>query len=650
MKDSNARPRLLRFSVFEVDLRTGELHKQGLKVKLHGQPFQVLAMLLECPGELVTREEIREKLWPGETFIDFEHSVNSSIKRLREALGDDPAAPRFIETLSRHGYRFIAPVEPRTPGPSTLGRRWSAGPGEGAFGGGAIHESPLRRHWVVAAAGGLVVAVVAVLLSLNVAGLREPLLTSVGVRRAVPFPKIESIAVLPLENLSRDPEQDYFTDGMTEALIAELGQIGSLRVISRTSVMRFKGARPQGGLQEIARQLKVDALIEGSVLRSGERVRVTAELIDAKTDRQLWARNYERDLRDVLALQGDVARAIAGEIKIKLSPQEETHLASARPVNPEAYELYLKGRYEWNKRTEEGLDKGLEYFQQAIRADPNYALPYCGMADTYAALGLNTILPGEEVYPKANAAALKALELDDSLAEAHASLAMALVDYDRDWSTAEREFQRAIELNPSYATAHHWYALTLAWIGRSDEAIAEIEEARTLDPLSVRISGNVGVVLYLARQYDRAIPEGLRALELEPGDPNAHWILGQTYLQKRMNREALAELQKEVSLEHTYPGGLTFLAHAYAATGHREEASKILGDLRELSKRRYVSPYGIATIYVGLGDRDEAFAWLQKGLDVHDGWMGFLKVDPKLDPLRSDPRFQDLLRRMNFPP
>jgi len=332
MKDSNARPRHLRFSVFEVDLRTEELRKQGLKVKLHGQPFQVLAMLLERPGELVTREEIREKLWPGNTFIDFEHSVNNSIKRLREALGDDPAAPRFIETLPRHGYRFIAPVEggaiQELPLPTTGPR--------------AVRESPLGRHWDIAVASGLVAGLVAVLFAFNVAGLRDRVVTSVGARRAVPLPKIESIAVLPLENLSGDPSQEYFADGMTDELITELGKVSALRVISRNSVMLYKGKRKP--TPEIARELNVDAVVEGAVMRSGERVRITAQLIQARTDRHLWAESYERDLRDILALQSEVARAIAEEIRIKSTPQERARMASRGSVDPEAYDACMKGQ------------------------------------------------------------------------------------------------------------------------------------------------------------------------------------------------------------------------------------------------------------------------------------------------------------------
>ena len=421
MKDSNARPRHLRFSVFEVDLRTEELRKQGLKVKLHGQPFQVLAMLLERPGELVTREEIREKLWPGNTFIDFEHSVNNSIRRLREALGDDPAAPRFIETLPRHGYRFIAPVEggaiQELPLPTTGPR--------------AVRESPLGRHWDIAVASGLVAGLVAVLFAFNVAGLRDRVVTSVGARRAVPLPKIESIAVLPLENLSGDPSQEYFADGMTDELITELGKVSALRVISRNSVMLYKGKRKP--TPEIARELNVDAVVEGAVMRSGERVRITAQLIQARTDRHLWAESYERDLRDILALQSEVARAIAEEIRIKSTPQERARMASRGSVDPEAYDACMKGQRAMDPRT---YDIAIKYFQQAIEKEPNFAMAYAGLAGAYSELGNDELISPQESYPKAKAAAMKALEIDDTLVAPHLTLGWAKLRFDWDWTGA----------------------------------------------------------------------------------------------------------------------------------------------------------------------------------------------------------------------
>ena len=509
----------------------------------------------------------------------------------------------------------------------------------------AMRTSPRKR---LAVASLALVTLLAVLVALNVGGLRDRISTAVGPGRAAPTPKIESLAVLPLENLSRDPEQEYFADGMTDALIAELGQIGSLRVISRTSTMRYK--KTDKPLPQIARELNVDALVEGSVLRSGDKVRITAQLIGAVPERHLWARSYERDLRDVLALQGDVAQAIAREVQVKLTPREQTRLARARPVNPEAHEFYLKGRYEWNKRTEQGLKKGLQYFEDAIAKDPNYAAAYAGLADSYHLLADHGFLPARDVDPKAKAAALKALEIDGDLADAHASLAIVLADYDRDWTSAEREYRRAIELNPGYATAHHFYALFLSSLAKHGEAIREIEEARKLDPLSVRINANVGLVLYFARRYDAAIEQLRKALELEPNDEASHEYLGWAYLQKGMHQEAVAEFRKAADQRTGALTPLAGLAQAYAIAGKRDEAHRVLNQLKALSEQKYVVPYLTACIYAGLGEREEAFAWLERAFEAHDPTLSVLNVDPSLDPLRSDPRFQDLLRRMNFPP
>jgi TolB-like protein/tRNA A-37 threonylcarbamoyl transferase component Bud32 len=489
------------------------------------------------------------------------------------------------------------------------------------------------RRWLLALGVFAVVAFLAVLIGLNVGGLRDRLLGRAAAHR------IESIAVLPLENLTGDPSQEYFVDGMTEELIADLGQIEALRVISRTSVMRYK--KTDKPLPQIAKELNVDAVIEGSVMRAENRVRVTAQLIQASTDRHLWARSYERELRDVLALQSEVAQAIASEIKIKVTPQEQVRLASARPLNVGAYELYLKGRYEWNKRSKEGLERGLEYFQQAIKLDSSYALAYSGVADSYSALGNNSLIAGIEVYPKAKAAALKALELDPTSAEAHTSLAQVLFDYDRDLEASLKEFQAAIKLSPNYANAHHWYAFRLAEMGRSEEAVREIEQARRLDPLSVRINANVALILYEGREYNRAVTEAHRALELEPNDAATHDRLGDIYLQKGMPKEALAEFREEL-----YPGRI----HAFVAVGNRREALRIVGELKQQSRRGYVSPWALARACTALGQTEEALVWLQTGFATYAGGMDRLKVDPEFDPLRSDPHFQDILRRMNFPP
>jgi tetratricopeptide (TPR) repeat protein len=433
---------------------------------------------------------------------------------------------------------------------------------------------------------------------------------------------------------------------MTEELITDLGKISALRVISRQSIMRYKGSKKP--LPDIARELNVDAIVEGTVRRSGDRVRITANLLHAPTDRHLWAQAYERDLGDVLVLESEVARAIAREVQAKLTRREQTRLARARPVNPEAFELYLKGRYAWSKWKEGDLERALEYFERAIRVDPNYALAYSGVADAYSVQARYGLRPGTETYPKARAAALRAVQLDEGLAEAHTSLAQVLFDYDRDHEGALKEYERSIELNPNYAYAHHWYAINLVWMGRSEEAIREIEQARKLDPLSVRINANVSLVLRLDRQYDRAIVEARKALELEPNDKVALLWLGWAYFWKGMYREALAAFQKMGPIDD--PRNAPFIASAYAALGNREQALKIVSRVEKQSKGRYVHPYPLVVAYLILGEKEKALAWLEKGYAVYDGSMNFIKADTVVDPLRSDPRFQDLLRRMSFLP
>ncbi len=607
-------PSVLRFGAFEADLRAGELRKRRRKIRLQEKPFQVLAALLQRPGEVVTREELREKLWPAETFVEFDDNINTAISRVREALGDTAEHPRFVETLPRHGYRFIAAVE-SADGPS----RPAAG---------------LRLVWI---AGLTFVALVAALVGLNVGGLRQRLLGG-----AAPG-EITSIAVLPLENLSGDPEQDYFADGMTEALITELGKISALRVISRQSVMQFKGT--QKPVPEIARQLNVDAVVEGAVVRDGDRVRITAQLIAAAPERHLWAQSYERNLSDIVALQGEVARAIASEIKVAVTPEEEARLARARPVNPEAYEAYLKGRYHWSKVTEEGLWKSINYFQQAIGKDPDYALAYAGLAQSYNFLG--QLLPPREIMPKARAAVTKALELDDTLAEAHTQLAI-IKRADWDWAGAEKEYHRALELNPNNAELRVSYAQFLNTVGRHQEALAEVKRAQQLDPLSLHISANVVERFRILGQYDQALEASQVALELAPNFWLTHHILGYVYLGKEMNEEAIAVFQKAVGIGH-YDWPLASLGYTYGLTGRKREALRILSQLKELSKQRYISPVWIAHTYVGLGQKDQALQLLQEAYETRELEAYWLVVPGFFDPLHSDPRFQDLLRRMNFP-
>jgi TolB-like protein/Flp pilus assembly protein TadD len=616
-------PPRLRFRKFELDPACGQLHQDGRKVALSPKAFELLRTLLERPGEVVKREELRLKLWPADTFVEFEDSLNHVVKKLRGTLGDSVEDPQFIETLPGHGYRFIARVE-TTHAPEP-----------------AVAASRSRTTTGAIVLGIALLTVLAVLFAFDVGGWRRRWAGRTS------NPPIRSLAVLPLTNLSGDPRQDYFADGMTDALITDLAKIPALKVISRTSVMRFKEAKKP--LPEIARALGVDGIVEGSVQRSGAHVRITVQLVRAPTDTHLWAGSYERDTSNVLTLQGEIAQAVVREIKVALTPAESTNLARARPVNPEAYELYLKGRYEADRLLQEGMKKSLDYFQEAINLDPSFTPAYCGLADSYTTLGIDGFAAGAEVYPKAKAAALKALELDPASAEAHASLGFVLFNYDHEYEGAIRELETATRLNPNYVPGHLWFSFSLAWLGRSEQAIEEIEQARRLDPLSARINTNVVYVSFLGRQYDRAIAEGHKTLEREPNYAWAHFFLARAYLQKGMVKEAFAEFQERVRLQPNFPKAQADIALAYAAVGDRKTALKIYEQLKQQSKREYVTPYPMARVCLHLGRKEEALAWLEKGLAINDGDMNQIKVDPDYDGLRSDPRFQDLLRRMKFP-
>jgi TolB-like protein/DNA-binding winged helix-turn-helix (wHTH) protein/Tfp pilus assembly protein PilF len=628
----------LRFGVFELDLRSGELRKHGLLLRLQEQPFQVLTMLVENSGELVTREDLQKKLWPANTFVDFDHGLNKAINKIRDALGDSAESPRFVETVARRGYRFLAevrvahgipvhsePVAPLHPSTGTRPR--------------LPLESDTRENHLSSLAWKILVPVLLVLIAAFAAWKFH--------FRNSPSPNIRSLAVLPLESLSADASQDYFAEGMTDELITDLSQISALRVISRTSVMPYKHAGKS--LPQIARELDVDAVVEGTVLRSGDRVRITAQLIQANADKHLWAASYEGDVRDTLALQNRVARSIAEQIRISLSPQEQAVLKSAKVVNPEAYEAYLKGRYFWNKRTSDSLKTAVDYFNQAIAKDPNYAQAYTGLADTYALLGdwQYAVLTPKEAFPKAKAAAIKALELDSALSEAHNSLAFCFDAFDWDFESAGKEFRRAIELNPGYATAHHWYAWHLSLMGEYDDAIAEMRKAKNLDPLSLIINSDLAELLVIAHFYDESITQSRKTIGMDPNFALAHNQLAQAYLQKHMYAEAVAELQKAVELSNASPTCIANLARAYVASGKTSEALKLLDDLKKNSNRNYSDASEIAVIYAALGDSDHAMNWLEKGFEERFN-PGVLSR-PGFDPLRSDPRFQNLVRLIGLP-
>jgi serine/threonine-protein kinase len=462
-------------------------------------------------------------------------------------------------------------------------------------------------------------------------------------------PKIGSLAVLPLANLSNDPEQEYFADGMTEALIADLAQIRALRVISRTSAMQYKAAKKP--LSQIARELGVDGVVEGSVQRSGDRVKVTAQLVHAPSERHLWGDSYERDAKDVLRLESELARAIAREIRVTVTSDEAARLKKAAPVDPEAHQLYLKGRYYWNKRTAEAFQTAMRFFQQAIEKDPSSASAYAGLADTYALLAVppSEVLPPNEAMPKAKQAALKALEIDDTLAEAHASLALVLTEYDWNWAEAEREFERAIELNPGDATARQWHAHNLIAQERLEEGLSESRKAVELDPLSLVINNSLGRVLYFLRRFDDAAEQLRKTVEIDPGFPIAHYRLGMVYAAQGNLRGAIGEYEKLQGAATMSPA-LALLGNALGRAGDTAGARRMLTRLATLSKQKYVPAAHVALVYMGLGDRDQAFAWLTKARDERSDFLRFIKVDPLFDPLRSDPRFAELVKSVGLAP
>jgi TolB-like protein/DNA-binding winged helix-turn-helix (wHTH) protein len=631
--------RRIVFGPFEIDLGGGELRKRGVRIRLQTQPFRVLEALLEHPGDLVTREDLKRKLWPAETFGDFDHGLNKAINKIRDALGDSAPNPRYVETEARRGYRFIGAVN-RVDEPAGTAKQLVAVVSDdqnevAPSGTPAIGRAVLKPFAWSMIAGLLLVVLALVFVWRGQWANRRSL-------------DIRSLAVLPLENLSDDVSQEYFADGMTDELITALGSVSGLRVISRSSVMLYKHVRKP--LPEIARELKVDAVVEGTVLRSGEHVRITAQLIRATTDEHLWSQSYEGDVRDTLQLQDSVARRIADHIRINLPAHGQTLLRDARTVNPAAYDAYLRGRYFWNKRTAQGLKRAIDYFNQAIAVDPNYAQAYSGLADSYALLGdwEYDVLAPNEAFPKAKAAAIKALQLNNNLSEAHASLAFCLDLFDWDWKSAGAEFKRAIDLSPSYATAHQWYAWHLIVVSENNEGINQLKQAEALDPLSLIISADMADALLIAHRYNDSIQQSRTTIEMDPSFAMAHYQLGQALVQMHNYNEAIVELQQASQLSGGNRISTSHLAYVYALSGRRKEATKILETLKNGSKQHYSNAADIALIYAGLNEKDQAFTWLHKAFN--DRFNPSILLRPAFDSLRSDPRFQDLLRRLNLNP
>ncbi|MGD0467214.1 MAG: winged helix-turn-helix domain-containing protein [Terriglobales bacterium] len=614
-------PQRISFRKFELDLISGELHKDGQKVPLPPKAFEVLRCLVEHPGEVVTREDLRARLWAADTFVEFDDSLNHAVKKLRKALGDSAESPEFIETLPRHGYRFVASTNTdNTPDGATR---------------------PKRSYPVTMLVSGLaLLALMAALVTYDVGGLRRRLWVHLA------DPPIRSLAVLPLSNLTGDPQQDYFVDGMTDALITDLAKIRTVKVISRTSVMRYKGSNKP--LPEIAQALGVDGILEGSVQRSGGRVRITAQLVRAATDTHLWAESYERDSRDVLTLQGEVARSVAREINVVLTPEESSHLSRTRPVNPEAYEAYLKGRSHWYWLSREHLDTALEYFQLALTKDPNYALAYVGVANVWMMRGDSGWMPPSEAFPKAKASVSRALELDDSLAEAHITLANIESLYDHNWFAAEREFRRGIELNPNSADGHFMYADFLISMKRADEWNREIHRTLDLDPFNPFFQCFYGWQLIYVRRYDEAIAQLSKVLATEPDFSSAHMGLWGAYYKKGMHDEALAEAIKFFVVLHDVEVA-DALRHGYTEGGYTRAMHLGAEVLAVHSKRSHVPAVRIARLYAHAGDKDEVLRWLNKAYKDQESPLLHLGVAWDWDFLRTDPRFQDLLRGMRFP-
>ena len=636
--DRASQARRLRFGVFEADLGARELTKLGRLLPLQEQPFLLLAMLLEKPGELVTREELRARLWP-QTVVDFDHGLNKAISKIRDALGDSAENPRFIQTVARRGYRFLADVAVAGDGEVETALLATASR-ENASVDSQAPADPARAKprprwtaaWTIAAATLLLLSAAIVMWVRSTSNF--------------PLPSIRSLAVLPLENLSGDASQDYFADGMTDELITQLAQIPDLRVISRSSMMTYKQSREP--LADIARELDVQAVVEGGVLRSGGRVRITAQLIRVPADEHIWAHSYEGDVRDALVLQNQVAQAISDHIRVTVSSQQ--HMQNPRAVNAQAYDSYLKGRYYWNKRTIEGLKEAIDYFKDSIRIDPSYAEAYSGLADSYALAGDwgYGIMPPSEAFPLAKAAANEALALNDRLAEAHTSLAFVLDLYYWDWDAAEKQYQLAINLNPGYAVAHEWYAWHLFVLGHSAEGMFEMRRAERLDPVSPIIRSNVADALTVTHLFEESVRQSNKTLALDPNFAVGHFHLAEALLQQQQYEAAIAEFQRAIALSGHLTSFDAGLAHAYAVSGRRADALKIAKDMQVRLNLNPVANAGIALIYVGLGDLDQAMTWLDKAYDAR--FNPSVLIRPGFDPLRSDPRFRELWHRMGLPP
>jgi TolB-like protein/DNA-binding winged helix-turn-helix (wHTH) protein/Tfp pilus assembly protein PilF len=654
----------VEFGRFRLLPQRRELRADGQVVELGSRAFDILLILTEARGALVTKDEFLSRIWP-DTVVE-ENNLVVQISALRKALGEDRD---FIRTVSGRGYRFVAEIRTSTAAPNAearVDRSAALGAARPAPASSAPtpvsrligRETELEEGWDLPAGTADIPDPGSPskrpsrplgwrFFAFGVARLLVATFSWIRYSRNRASPQVRSIAVLPLESLSDDPSQEYFADGMTDELITALAHISALRVISRTSVMTYKHVRKL--LPEIARELNVEAVVEGTVLRFGDRVRITAQLIEVPVERHMWAQSFEGDLRDTLALQNSVARTIAEQIRATVTQQEQATLQNSKPLDPVAYEAYLKGRYFLNKRTGDGLRQAVEHFSHAVETDPTYAAAYSGLADAYALSGdwKYGVLSPREAFTQAQATATKALALDESLGEAHASLAYTLDLYAWNWAAAEIEYKRAIELNPGYATAHQWYSWHLMMMGRNSEGILELKEAESLDPLSLIISADMADALSVARLYDQAVEQSKKILEMDPGFAVGHYELGQAFEQKNMHDEAIVEFQRAIELSGHSGAFDSHLGYAYAVSGRREEAIKIIDDLEAQHNLNPSIDADIALIYAGLGDLDQAMISLNKAYEAR--FKVSILLRPAFDPLRSDARFQDLLRRIGVP-
>lgn len=604
-----------RFSIFEVNAASGELFRQGIRIKLQEQPFRLLVLLLQRAGQVVSREELRAQLWPQDTFVEFDNSLNVAVRKLRDALRDDADTPRFVETLPKRGFRFLAPV---TSPPAAQ----------------ATEQTPIPPPAPQASVPSS--------LPVSQAVAAPP-------AAATPATRQPAIVVLPFANLSSDEDTEFFADGVTEEIINALAQIQDLRVVARTSAFSFKGR--QVDLRTVGTSLNVTTVLEGSVRKSGNRLRIVAQLIDTADGYHIWSERYDRELQDIFEMQDEIARTIADKLRLTLGVKGSEPLVRAGTKDLEAYQLYLKGRFHWNKRSADGLRRALEYFHQAIAKDPNYAIAYAGLADAYDMMSFRNILAPSALMPKAKAAAAKALELDSHLAEPQVSLAYAAFTYDREWTAAARHFDRALASNPPYVLNHAFYPFYLSSCGRLKESISVARRALELDPASPAVSHVLAVQLYLARQFDQSLEQCDQTLEMDPNYEPAYAVLGQIHAVTGQFPKAIVDLEKNLSLTGRSPWALALLGYAQARQAARAHALEIIEDLTttSTSKNAFVPAPCFALVYTGLDEKDRAFEWLEKSCEERNSRLAYLKVEALWDPIRSDPRFAQLLQRAGFP-